>query len=152
METNRRVEFAAILDGLNAWDALDQFRRKAFARQLAYGPKAVQSPRTELWVGVVIWSRAPGYFGYKTLTLTGVWIVDRDGQAGVIVGQRHTAFAHGFYDPEAYHKLIRKDYAVYYKDDGRPASGDQIRAQMIYQPEERLNLRQWLVSAINSTR
>lgn len=152
METNRRAEFAAVLDGLNAWDALDQFRRSAFPRLLAHGPKPVHAPRAESWVGVVIWSRAPGYYGYKTLTLTGVWVAEAGPGARVIVGKRHTAFIHSFYDPEAYHKLIRKDYTLYYRDDGRPPTGDQISAQTLYQPEERLALRQWLVNAINSTR
>ncbi|MGL4648429.1 MAG: hypothetical protein ACRC1H_03400, partial [Caldilineaceae bacterium] len=66
-------ELAAVLDGVNALGALDALREAGLSKLLSGGPLVVQGSAPAPWVGAVIWQRAPGYFGYKMLTLYGVW-------------------------------------------------------------------------------
>ncbi len=125
---------ARILDALNAMDALDGLRLRA---PLCYGPKVIRSAFPSM--GVVLWQRPSGYHGYKTLKLAGVWVFLRDGQPVISVGQKHLAYSVDFYDADAYHKLIRKNYDLYYKDDNRPPAKPAY--SVAYDAEARLDLR-----------
>lgn len=125
---------ARILDDLNAMDALDGLRRRAV---LYYGPKVIRGAAPSL--GVVIWQRPAGYYGYKTLKLAGVWVVLRGKQPVVCVGYKLLAFSAPFYDADAYHTLIRKSYDLYYKDDNRPPAKPAY--SVAYDAETRLELR-----------
>src|SRR4051812_14454371 len=84
---------ARILDDLNAMDALDGLRHRA---TLCYGPKAIRSALPSM--GVVIWQRPPGYHGYKTIKLAGVWAFLRGDTPVVCVGYKSLAFSAPFYD------------------------------------------------------
>jgi len=129
---------AQILDDLNAMDALDSLRRRS---TLCYGPKAIKSPLPSM--AVVIWQRASGYHGYKTLSLIGVWVYFRgDGEAKrpiLAIGKKMLKFSAPFYDADAYHKLIRDNYDLYYQDDRKPPS--QPAYSVAYDAEQRLDLR-----------
>ncbi|MBI1258556.1 MAG: hypothetical protein GC204_13895 [Chloroflexi bacterium] len=129
---------ARILDDLNAMDALDKLRRRA---TLCYGPKAIKSALPS--IGVVIWQRASGYYGYKTLSLIGLWVYFRvEGEAKrpiIAIGKKMLKFSSPFYDADAYHKLIRDNYNLYYQDDGKPPA--QPTYSVAYDSEQRLELR-----------
>ena len=129
---------AHILDDLNAMDALDGLRRRA---KLCYGPKAIKSALPSL--GVVIWQRASGYYGYKTLSLIGIWVSMRaegESQRPILaIGKKMLKFSAPFYDADAYHKLIRDAYDLYYQDDRKPPT--QPAYSVAYDAEQRLELR-----------
>jgi hypothetical protein len=140
---------ARILDGLNTWGALEAVRAAHFTPQLCFGPKAVSGLMPEPWVGAVIWHRPPGYYGYRVLTLLGVWALEppepKTEPVTVVIGARRLSFAAPFFEPEAYHKLIRHGFDVYYADDGRPPEqGIRLR----YSDEQRLALRDQVAAAL----
>ena len=63
----------------------------------------------------------------------------RGENALIAVGKKLLAFSAPFYDADAYHKLIRKSYDLYYHDDNMPPA--QARLQRAYDAEQRLELR-----------
>ena len=125
---------ARVLDDLNVMDTLEAIRKRS---TLCYGPKIINSALPSK--GVVLWQRSPGYYGYKTLKLFGIWLVLRDETPVVVIGKKLLPFAAPFYDADAYHKLIKQNYNLYYKDDNQPPAqpGYSVR----YDPDERLELR-----------
>lgn len=125
---------ARILDALNALDALAGLCARA---PLCYGPKVIRSALPSL--AVVVWQRPAGYYGYKTLKLAGVWVLLRAGQPVISVGQKHLAYSADFYDADAYHKLIRQSYNLYYQDDNRPPVKPTY--SVAYDADARLDLR-----------
>ena len=125
---------ARILDDLNAMDTLDGIRRRS---TLCYGPKVIKSAAPSL--GVVIWQRAPTYHGYKTLKLVGVWVFPRGESVQIAIGKKLLTYSAPFYDADAYNKLIRDNYNLYYQDDSRPP--DQPNYSTRYDAEQRLDLR-----------
>jgi hypothetical protein len=123
----RQQEIARALDGLNAWDALEAVRRRAFPAGMCFGPGLYMGgSAARVWVGVLIWRRAPGYYGYKTLTLYGVWgdsalaINGEDVPIAVRVGTRAIPYTSDFYTAEAWFRLMRDRFDDYYADDGHP--------------------------------
>ncbi len=123
---------ARVLDDLNAFDTLEALKRRT---KLCYGPQVLRGAT----MGVVVWRRAPGYYGYKTLSLIGVWAVLREDQPYVVIGKKLLAFSPPFYDADAYAKLIRKNYDLYYHDDGSPPAKPVFAVH--YDAETRLDLR-----------
>lgn len=150
------AELGRILDALNAWGTLEETRRAlAGITQLINGPKAFTSSARSLYpyAGAVIWKRAPGYHGYKTLTLIGVWALhdftpDRQVAPSIVIGIKRLAYRPAFYDAEAYMKLIRRDYTLYYQDDYEPPLDPT--AQQFYTPARRLELRGWLAQHVRT--
>lgn len=126
---------AQVLDALNAFDTLDTLSRKI---KLCYGPKVISSAAPSK--GVVIWKRPPGYHGYKVLTLIGVWVRLIDDAPQIVVGSKRLAFSAPFYDADAYHKLIRQNYDLYYQDDKLPPNNPAFSVP--YATDQRLELRQ----------
>jgi len=134
-----QAELGRVLDDLDAWTAVEN----ALARQprlIAWGPKTIRGDQPVPWVGVVMWRRASGYTGYKTLILSGVWAI-QDTPPHIALGQRRLPYAVAFYEAEAYHKLMRKDFTIYYRDDGGPPAAPSRRYDMPYVPEARLAMR-----------
>lgn len=125
---------ARIFDDLNIMDTLEALCRRA---PLCYGPKVIRSAVPSM--GVVVWQRPAGYHGYKTLRLVGVWLSPRGEKVMVAVGVKLLAFGAPFYDADAYHKLIRKNYDLYYRDDNKPPTHPAYSVP--YDVDQRLELR-----------
>ncbi len=149
----RQNELARTLDALNAYDALELIRRKRFNVTTCFGPRPLYGLAPSPWVGVLIWQKAPGYYGYKTLTLYGVWARDAapppEGDAKpveIVIGRKPIPYTSDFYVAEAYFKLIRDGFDAYYADDGRPpAHPDSL---LIYDAAKRLEQRTTLVGLL----
>lgn len=139
---------ARILDSLDAWGAAE-LARKAMPRLTAWGPKAVSGVSPSVWVGVVVWQRAPGYTGYKLLTVRGIWAVQEGTDVRILVGQKVLSYTAGFYEAEAYHKLIRKGFDIYYSDHGAPPT--QCDYDALYTLEARLLMREAVQVAMTRT-
>ncbi len=125
---------AQVLDAVNAFDTLDALQSQI---RLCYGPKVISSAAPSK--GVVIWQRPPGYHGYKVLTLIGVWARLIEDTPQIVVGSKRLAFSAPFYDADAYHKLIRRSYDLYYQDDKLPPRDPAFSAP--YAADLRLELR-----------
>jgi hypothetical protein len=138
-------ELARILDGLNVWGTLEELRMKRFSPNLCYGPKALGGLEPIPFVGVVLWHRAAGYYGYKTLTLLGVWVREESGVPTILIGVKRLPYTAPFFDAEAYHKLIRRGYDLYYEDDGMPPTD---AFSIPYNPELRLSLRETVAAEL----
>ena len=141
-----QADLASVLDGLNALDTLDSLRTGALSRVLSGGPLAISGAQPIPWVGAVIWQRAPGYFGYKMLTLYGLWAQHTPDGPLLLAGVRRLADARDFYEADAYHKRIRREFALYYADDGHPPAEPSWSAR--FRPEDRLALRAQAASAL----
>jgi hypothetical protein len=121
-QREQQAALAAALDALDVMGTLETARR---ARgRLCHGPKAVYGMDPAPWSGAVLWQRAPGYYGYRVLTLIGVWALQQDDAVCLTIGTRPLPYRLDFYDGEAYHKLIRRDFAMYYLDPGTPPAPD----------------------------
>ena len=139
---------AAMLDGVNALGALDALREATLSKALSGGPLVVQGAAPAPWVGTVIWQRAPGYFGYKMLTLYGVWALQLGEDTQLRAGVRRLAYALDFYEADAYHKRFRREFALYYADDGAPPGEELAAWTARYTPEDRLALRSAIETAL----
>ncbi|MCC6804476.1 MAG: hypothetical protein IT319_16450 [Anaerolineae bacterium] len=126
---------AHILDDLNVMDMMEGLRSRT---PLCYGPKVIRSAAPSM--GVVVWLRPAGYHGYKSLRLVGVWVTERGDKVMIAVGKKLLPFTPPFYDADAYHKLIRKSYDLYYRDDNTPPA--QPAYSVPYDVEQRLELRE----------
>lgn len=142
-----QLQLARLLEDVNAWDAVEKSRAH-FSRNLCHGPRLVEGLRPFVRVGIVIWHRPVGYFAYRTLTLTGVWITQKDALNTLIVGNRYLPYQAPFYEPEAYMKLMRRNFDVYYADDGLPPTTEGRFLSQPYDPEQRLALRQWVEESL----
>jgi len=140
---------AQTLDALDTMGALEKLVQR-LSRHLSHGPRAVSGLEPIPWVGAVIWQRAPGYFGYRTLTLFGAWAQYAGEDIHVCTGLRHLAYSIDFYDGEAYIKLIRRDFSLYYGDDGRPPPVEAWSSCFTYITQERLSQRDLLAKALSS--
>lgn len=146
----RQEALAQALDALNAFDALEALRRQRFVANTCFGPRPYYGGTPGAWVGVLIWKRAPGYYGYKTLTLYGVWARDSgdtpDAGIEIVIGSKPIPYTSDFYVAEAYFKLIRDGFRDYYSDDGRPPASPC--STFVYDPATRLAQREALVTAL----
>lgn len=124
------------LDALNAVGILEDLLALPLPGILCYGPRVC---RGENWLGSLIWHRPHDYYGYKTLTLVGIWAQPKGDFTDILLGQRRLAFAVPGYNPESYHKIIRTRFDIYYNDDGRPPS--EALYTMRYDSNARLDQR-----------
>lgn len=136
---------ARVLDGLNVLGTLEELRMKRFSQHLCYGPKTIGTLEPAGTVGAVLWHRPAGYYGYKTLTILGVWAQGEGAPPLISVGVKRLPYAGDFYDAEAYHKLIRRSYDLYYRDDSLPPADAFTTA---YSAEMRLSLRDTLAAEL----
>jgi hypothetical protein len=123
---------ATALNSLNALDTLDALT--APAAMIGYTAQAWRgSHKGTAWYGALRWFRARDYHGYRQLTVLGVWAqqaapttTDEDHTEAhpimLCVGGKCLAYNAPFFDVEAYHRLIARDFRLYYGDDGRPPS------------------------------
>lgn len=122
--TARRDALMRALDLLNVHDALEALGGVWQQRSRCYGPE-VYSGST--WSGVLIWGFPRSYRGYRQLMLIGVWALHTEDGIQIVVGKRQLAFKPDFYEADAFYKLIKRGFDVYYADDGHPPAADEER-------------------------
>ncbi len=145
--TGRQAECARALDALNALGFLEELGRARFSPRLSSPPRAYAGDLPSPWVSAVFWTRPPGYLGYKVLSVYGVWASIDDADAiSITIGMKKLPFARPFFDPEPYHKLFRRDYTLYYDDDGAPPA--QPAFSEPYTPANRLAQRDSVRAAL----
>ncbi|MCL4249981.1 MAG: hypothetical protein KJ065_17675 [Anaerolineae bacterium] len=144
-----QAELAKILDDLDAWTAVEAALAR-YSRLIAWGPKTVKGDTPSPWVGVIMWRRASGYTGYRTLSLSGVWTVQEAHVVRIIMGQRTLPYAAPFYEAEVYHKLMRKDFTVYYDDNGAPPAPLLRSLDVTYDLQARLALRETILQVLSA--
>jgi hypothetical protein len=149
----QQAGLAAILDGLNALGALDELKRRPPPGLNLYGPRSLRAAQASAeggWLGAVIWARQRGYFHYQQITLVGVWAVGgAEASATILVGFKTLPFDHPIFNPEAYYRSIKKDFYLYYPDDGSPPhTSESILYQAVYVESERLAIRAAVVEAL----
>lgn len=146
-----REGLAQVLDAVDAWGRLEVIQRSKAMHRLCWGPAVVGAIIPTPWAGAVIWRRGSAYHDYKQIQLIGIWAFNgEDGTPILTVGSKMLAYsAHG-YEPEAYHKLIRKHFNIYYRDDGSPPPPSGRRFTLRYDPEHRLEIRETLVGPLRS--
>lgn len=138
--TGRQADCARALDSLNALDFLEELGRARFSPRLSSPPRAYAGELPSPWVSAVFWTRPAGYLGYKVLSVYGVWASSTDADAILItIGMKKLPFARPFFDPEPYHNLFRRDYTLYYDDNGAPPA--QSAFSELYTPANRLAQR-----------
>lgn len=138
---------AAVLDGLNVLDTLENLRELLAAEFVVYGPGTLQGPG---WLGAALWFRARGYYGYQTLSLLGAWALVEAGEIVLRAGRRTLLYSAPVYQPESYHKLISRGFATYYNDNGRPPAAEDAALVVAYAAARRLELRAALQEALQA--
>jgi hypothetical protein len=145
----RAAVLARALDAVNAVDALSDAKR-AMPRLLTWGPRTVAAFAPLVWVGAVLWRRAPGYTGYQSLRIMGAWALEDGDGARIVAGAKTVRYAAAFYEPEAYHALIVNSFDLYYDDDGGPPPASAWTFNALCEPSQRLELRAALASALGA--
>ncbi len=147
-ETSVQTALKRVLNAVNATGFLADLQRRAPATRHMHGPKQVHG---DAWAGVVVWMKGTGYYGYKTLTLIGVWVIQQDDDAyTLLVGTRHLPYTAPFYSAEAYFHQIKRDFRRYYEGDVSPPSNALYRG--IYTPEKRLAIRERIQTTLTAWR
>jgi len=138
----KQTDLARVLDGLDALGKLDKLQDLLPMTPQLNGPKSFEGFKPVTWVGVVVWRRGPGYFGYRVLQLVGVWALqDTPGPPLIVVGTKRLRYIAPTYEAEAYHKLLRKTFAPYYDGDAGPPPANTRLWTARYSAEQRLDLR-----------
>lgn len=137
---------AQVLDSLDAYGKLEKLRASGAVR--AYGPRAFEGTTPTPWLGAVLWRKGGGYYGYQTLHVLGVWAIAQPGAPLVVVGGKRLRYTAPTYEAEAYHKLIRRGFTVYYNGDASPPpdTGRVLAAR--YHAGRRLELREAVREAL----
>ncbi|MEM6280961.1 MAG: hypothetical protein AAF787_02105 [Chloroflexota bacterium] len=137
---------ADIVNGLDVQTAVERAIRQVPAGFYASGPKTIKTRRASpAAIGVVMWMKAGGFYGYRTLIVAGVWAQAADTVTQIIIGRKTLMYSAATYNPESYHKLIRKGYSAYYTDDNTPPADG---VQFDYVAEQRLALRKRLAAEL----
>ncbi len=149
------LDLAQALDDLNVMGALESLIRRD---KFTWGPKPVKC-RDPLAAGALVWRRGSGYHGYKTLTLIGVWamsgVKDKDDEDDedvihIVIGVKYAAYNAPFFDAEAYHTIIKRDFVTYYDVDGAPPPPENQRAAFVYDRAQRLEQRKQVIAALRA--
>lgn len=136
-----------ILNSLNVIEPLETLTRRRKLPILCYGPATKRQPDA---VRVVVWYLPKGSMqSYKTLYLFGIWARGQAPEVDLTIGTRQLAYQAPVYTAEAFWKLIKRDYATYYHDDGQPPV-DAILYQTTYNEEQRLAIRQQIAEVIQA--
>lgn len=134
-------QFAHILDAVDAWGKLEKLKSSRALRPFCWGPKDVRGLSPSPWVGVIIWRRGSGYHGYRQLQIAGVWVYGDEDRPLIAVGTKLVPYSAPTYEAEAYHKLMRRTFDLYYKDNGSPPGASTRLFTTSYDPEQRLAIR-----------
>lgn len=149
----KQNDLAAILDGLNALGVLEELRKKKLRTISIYGPKATRGQieiegKAWQWAGAVTWYKARGYHHYRTLTLLGIWALEIEDGAQIIIGSKTMEFDAPVFNPESYYREIKKRFDLYYKGDGTPPPESGQLYSTFYDANERLALRDTVESTL----
>lgn len=145
----KQGDLANVLDGLDALGKLEKLRASRALRQRTYGPKSVSGLSPAPWVAAIIWRLGSGYFGYRTLQLTGIWTVqDQPGPPLVLAGTKWLSYNAPTYEAEAFMKLIRRSFDLYYSGDASPPPAQQRFYATRYTASRRLEIRDELKAAL----
>ena len=137
-----------ILNSLNVIEPLEALARRRKLPILCYGPATKRQPDA---IRVVLWYLPKGSMqSYKTLYLFGIWALGQAPNVDLIVGTRSLDYQASVYTAEAFWKIIKRDYATYYHDDGQPPPADAILYQAAYSEEQRLTIRQQIAEVIQA--
>jgi len=134
-----KKQLTDILQMLNVASVLDTIVSRDDLPIRLYGSHLIDTNST--WIGLLIWYHAKTIHAYRELTLMGLWVVRDEQQIQIRIGQRKLKYAQAVYTAEAYHKLIKKHWTPYYKDDGSPPTSDQANWVVKYDQAQRLNIR-----------
>lgn len=138
------------LDQLNVYDQLEEFRMNRPDDWVCYTPTPFNG---QGWSGVLVWCHRKGYHGYRQIIIFGVWAQWQDEQIRIIADKRQRTYSAAIYNPESFHKLIRKSFELYYDDDGRPPHSSQTPdLEIAYSPADRLTIRQKLMKLMQQWR
>jgi hypothetical protein len=142
-------DLARILDDLDVMGKLEKLRGAPTMKRLCWGPKVRKGLSPLTWVSAILWRRGSGYHGYKQLQIIGVWAYEDSGVPMVTVATKHLAYSAPTYEAEAYHKLIRKNFDLYYHDDGAPPAANRLYT-VRYDPAQRLAIREEVKNALTA--
>jgi hypothetical protein len=151
-KTPQQMKLAGILDGLNALGFLEDMRKKRLHTISIYGPKAVRGHVTEgestrQWAAALIWYKPRGYHHYRTLNILGVWALDAGDQTHLLLATKTLEFDSPVFNPESYHREIKRGFELYYRGDGAPPADNHL-ATIVYGADKRLALREEIKSIL----
>lgn len=147
----RQTELAAVLDAVDAWGKLAQLTEAKALRTRCFGPQTRRGLEPSPWVGVVVWCRGRGYYGYRQIELIGLWASSGDDDAPLLtLGTKPLHYSAPSYVPEAYFKLMRSSFDAYYDDDGSLPSPENRRLSIPYLADERLTIRQTIRAVLDA--
>jgi hypothetical protein len=138
----KQNDLGTVLDGLDVLGKLEMIAAAGVMMPRANGPKTFSGFKPHTWVGVALWRRGGGYYGYRILQIVGVWAVqDAPGPPLIVVGTKRLRYIAPTYEAEAYHKLLRKTFEPYYDGDASPPPDATRLLSARYGSERRLELR-----------
>jgi hypothetical protein len=140
-----QVTLSSVLNSLNALDTLDDIRVTDRKGWLCWGPRAFKGSD---WVGALVWCKPATYHGYRLLTVLGIWAIGEENAVDVVLGTRLLPYHAPFYEAEAYHKLMRDGFDIYYEDKGSPPEESGRLFVTRYETDKRLDIRVALKAAI----
>ena len=142
-----REPLADALNDLNATGYLEAVQTEDFGQILCFGPKVLSG---ESWMAVVVWCRPRGYYGYRTLTLLGLWAVaeSESGAIVIIMGTKMLPFSGHYFNAEAYFQHIRSRFDLYYAGEVSPPPDESRRYTTVYDPARRLDIRRDIESEL----
>jgi hypothetical protein len=146
-----QMALADVLDALNAAGLLADVARKRLPI-LCYGPRlfrGVQPAETgaRVWAGAVLWHRPRGYYGYKTLSLLGIWALA--GAAPLVaLAAKTLLYSAPVYNPESYQFQIKRRFDLHYEGDASPPVPALWRFSLSYDAAQRLAQRAALAEAV----
>jgi hypothetical protein len=152
-KTPQQMKLASILDGLNAMGCLDDARKKRLKPFSVFGPKALRGQLEEggsvrQWAAALIWFKPRGYHHYRTLTLLGIWALDAEPGVRIVMGSKTLEFDSPVFNPESYHREIKRGFELYYRGNGAPPPESGQRFSRLYESGERLAMRDAVEAAL----
>lgn len=143
----------AALDAVNALGFLEDIQRARLQQIRVYGPRSFTGQQPAPWAGVAAWYKRRGYYDYRTLYLLGVWATpDEGGAVRLSLGVKALAFSAPAFNPESYHYQLRRHFNVYYAGEASPPPDEALRWSAVYDPAQRLALRDALQAALAAWR
>jgi hypothetical protein len=140
-------DLAQIINDVDAWGKLEQLTGARALKRRCFGPQAARGFEPTPWVGVVIWCKGQGYYGFKELTLLGIWALPAHQTVRLIMGEKILPYAAPTYEAGAYHKIIQRHFDLYYQDDGHPPETPIFSVD--YDSAQRLQIRAQLRDELN---